>query len=690
MQEKWYKKAWRRNVVDMHIDDWDPLFLSEFDPENYVNMLTLAGVDSAVVYAHSHVGHCYYQTDLGHRHAGIQGRDIFREVVDLCHKNNIAVVAYYSLIFNNWLYQTHPDWQIMTCEGKEAGENSRYGVCCPNSPYRDQVLLEIKELCENYEFEGLRYDMTFWPTVCYCKYCAQRYEKEVGSQLPRKVNWRDPDWVAFQRKREAWLVDFAKLTTDAARRYKPGVSVEHQSSTFPLGWQFGVTTPLAKQNDFLQGDFYGGLLQQSFVCKLLQNLTVNRPAGYETSLTGHIVGNNYKSKELLEMHVLGAVANSAAFIFIDSIHPTGRLNADIYKTMRAIFDKTRKYDSYLGGELKADVAIFLSTESKNEMTTAKVTDQDVAMNSTHGKMPHTENAVNTARAMIHNNILYDVITRENLDHLSKYQVVIIGNAAMMDDMETEALRNYVKNGGSLYAGKYTSLFHKDGNSESDFMLSDVFGVSYEGETRENVTFITPTAQGQPYAPQYGKDYPMSIGSTQLKVKASEQAVVLGKMVLPYTLPQDKSRFVSIHTNPPGIPTDNPSIVIHSYGQGKVVYVSCELENEESHEPVFVNLIQSLIKNGTVLKSDAPKSVEITVFHQEENKRFIVNFLNYQQQLPNIPISQIDTTFNTGSLNIKSVKQIPNGNEIPFKASEKGIKFMIKDLKNFVMLTMDYK
>ena len=52
------------------------------------------------------------------------------------------------------------------------------------------------------------------------------------------------------------------------RQFKPEVSVEHQSSTFPLNWQFGVTASLAHQNDFLQGDFYGDSLQGSFVRKL--------------------------------------------------------------------------------------------------------------------------------------------------------------------------------------------------------------------------------------------------------------------------------------------------------------------------------------------------------------------------------------------------------------------------------------
>ena len=67
----WYKTVYRRNVIDMHITDWNPQFLSEFDPETYVSMLRLSQVKSAVVYAQSHVGLCNFPTQVGRTHNGI-------------------------------------------------------------------------------------------------------------------------------------------------------------------------------------------------------------------------------------------------------------------------------------------------------------------------------------------------------------------------------------------------------------------------------------------------------------------------------------------------------------------------------------------------------------------------------------------------------------------------------------------
>ena len=39
---KWFQRSYRRNLVDMHIDDWDDSFLSKLDPKNYVEMLKTA------------------------------------------------------------------------------------------------------------------------------------------------------------------------------------------------------------------------------------------------------------------------------------------------------------------------------------------------------------------------------------------------------------------------------------------------------------------------------------------------------------------------------------------------------------------------------------------------------------------------------------------------------------------------
>ena len=79
----WFTKAYRRNLVDMHIEDWNPEFLSRFDPKEYVANLKKAHIQAPMLYLQSHVGHCYWPTKIGHMHAALNGReDLMRQLVD--------------------------------------------------------------------------------------------------------------------------------------------------------------------------------------------------------------------------------------------------------------------------------------------------------------------------------------------------------------------------------------------------------------------------------------------------------------------------------------------------------------------------------------------------------------------------------------------------------------------------------
>ncbi|MEM1998011.1 MAG: beta-galactosidase trimerization domain-containing protein [Candidatus Bathyarchaeia archaeon] len=680
---EWFKKVYRRNVVDMHIADWDENFLSEFNAKKYVEALALARVESTVVYATSHMGLCYYPTKIGAMHKGLRGRDILGEVIDLCHENGINVVVYYSLIFNVWAYDAHPDWRIIRADGKEAAENSRYGVCCPNSPYRDFAIKQVEEICKNYDFEGIRFDMTFWPTVCYCKHCQEKYSEEVGGEIPRIVNWLDQKWVTFQRKREKWLIDFAALITSTVRRIKPEVTAEHQSSTYDKSWLLSVTQKLSEQCDFLQGDFYGGLLEESFACKLFHNLTKNKPCAFETSsnvsLTDH---TTLKPKELLELEAYAAIANGAAFVFIDAINPDGTLNESVYYTMREIFEEIEKYEKYLGGEPIADAAIYFSTESKFDLA-----DNGKNVMEASQKMPHLESALNVAESFIRNHIPFTVITKKNLGSLSSYKVLVLPNVLMMDEEEAEAFREFVKNGGVLYASKHTSLIRKDGKM-GDFLLSDLLGVSYLGETKESFTYISPIGKGEEVLLGYSSKYPLSIYGSQLKVEAREGAEVLGKIILPYTDPADTKHFASIHSNPPGKITNYPAIILNNYGKGRAIYITGDLERVKYHQNTFIRLIRLLYPKSFSFESDAPGFVEMTLFDQKNHGRYIITLLNLIEEC--IPIRGINVKIALNGKKPERFLKLPEEKELNYKEEEGRIEFNAAELKRFVAFALNYR
>ena len=188
-EKKWYTDAYRRAVIDMHIPDWDPKFLSQFDPAEYAKMLVRSRSQSIVCYCQSHVGLFNYPTKVGKQHAAFAGRNMLREMIDRCHEQGIAVQIYTSLIFDRWCADQHPEWRIRTPDGQIQGEGGRQGVLCVNSPYREYVRSFVREICETFEFDGIRFDMTFWPSLCFCEHCQKRYAAESGGVIPQVVAW---------------------------------------------------------------------------------------------------------------------------------------------------------------------------------------------------------------------------------------------------------------------------------------------------------------------------------------------------------------------------------------------------------------------------------------------------------------------------------------------------------------------
>jgi hypothetical protein len=495
---RWFEQAWRRAVIDMHIPDWDEKFLSEFDADRTVEALVQSRAQSIVCYAQSHVGLFNYPTKVGRQHAGLKGRDIVAEMIERCHRRDIAVVLYVSVIHDRWAADQHPDWRIIHPNGGHFGQGSRHGFVCPNSPYRDYVRAWAQELAERFDLDGVRFDMTFWVCVCYCPHCQRRWRDEVGGDLPRTVDWTDERWVRFQRQREQWLGEFAEICTNTVKTIRPQASVEHQSSIYPGSWNNGASWPLVARNDFLQGDFYGDALQGSFVRKLLEDMTPSRPFGYETSFSVSLQDHTArKSEALLEAKASAAIADAAAFIFIDAIDPIGTVNPHAHERMGRVFDRLLPYYRELGGERVADVGLFYSLDSRFDM---RSNGQSV-LQVDNGADTHTRSTMQAARALIAQHLPWRMVTRKSIGHLSHLKTLVLSNVHHLAEEELSAIRTWVNAGGTLYASGATSLVKNTGQRQPDFMLGDVLGVSLvKADWTDREHYIAPTDAGRRSSP----------------------------------------------------------------------------------------------------------------------------------------------------------------------------------------------
>jgi len=694
----WYQRCYRRFLVDMHIPDWDERFLSKLDADTYVDTLAKGEASGIMLYCNSHVGPTLYPSKLGPVHKAIGKGDFVADVLKAARGKNLAVVAYYSAIFNNAAFVEHPDWRIIPCQGESPYETSRYGTCCPNSPYRDFAVAQTEEICSRYAFDGIFFDMLFWSYACYCPHCRARFLKEEGHALPEVIDWNNPVWMAFQRARERWMSELAGLLTAAVRRTRPSMTVTHQMSPVLHAWRMAMPYSLTEHCDYASGDFYGPPTQQSVVCKIFEALSIRKPFEFMTSrcldLRDHVT---MKQESQMEMQSFLAPAHGGAFMFIDAIDPEGTLNPRVYERIGRIFPKLAAYEQFLGGDLSADVAIYVSSESRfdfgeNGMRIDGTSKRSDNMASESG-MPHMDAVMGAARSLQEAHIPYAVVTQRNLDRLKDYAVVILPNVLVMSDGEIEAFRAYVAGGGALYASGYSSLVSETGLLRDDFGLADVLGVSAHAMMDPTLAFFTPREQALAdlVLPQ---DHLIHHGGW-LAIQA-RSAEVLADLTKPWCPEKDgtvlKPSFASIHSTPPGSAAFAPGITWHAYGQGRVCYAagSLEAENQKVNRPVFVGLIRRLHGGVIPVEAQAPAFVEVTVFDKPSEHRLNLSLVSLRQEEEPIPCGGKVRVRLGDDRCVIALRALPGQNDHPFTPIEGGIEFTFSHFEIFSMFELEYR
>jgi len=679
----WYKESYRRNLVDMHIEDWDETFLSVFDPQVYIDCMKRGHIKSVMIYLQSHTGLCNFPTKTGRVHKAFERENKIGTLFDLCRTEGMDAVGYYSLIFNNWAYDTHPEWRMVDIFGKTSrdpdsffSQKGRYGVVCPNNNhYRTFVSAQLEELFDLYDMDGIFLDMAFWPTACTCSSCRERYVRETGNEIPVVIDFADPNNLLFQQRREAWMREFAHFAANECRRLRPGIPVEHNNSTLPICWALANDGGTAEASDFVGGDLYCGPFEQSVLCKFFYEYSNNQPFEYMTSRCSSLVKEHTttKSTELLKLQNDITLAHHGATLFIDAIDPCGTMHPKVYDRLGEVFRQGEPYEQAMAGDMVSDVAIYFDLKSKMRFQPGDPGPIDT--------YPQYEALMEGARALSKGNYLYTVIPNERREKILGKKVVIVTEAFLLSDDDVNFLADYVQGGGNLYIS----------GSCNPKLVNRLLSLEFLGWTDSRQTYVAPTPEGASF---FGEltcaDHPLSLPNSQMRMRNGAGNKVLATITLPYTNPNDPARFASIHADPPGIRTEDPSIVYGEYGSGKVLWTAGAFENHPSlsHKDVFLNLLALLYDGESRLTSNAPECVQFTLFDDPEHRRLLLHAVNVQQAEPFFRAGDFDVALSTDR-SVHRVRCLPDGGQIAFSIKNGVLSFSLRDMDLFTTIEIVY-
>ncbi len=669
----WNEKCYSRFLVDQHITDLKPEYMSHYDPEKFVNTIKDIGLDSVMVYACCHNGNCYYPTRCGHQHRGLKGRDIFGETVQGLRDAGIVPIAYYTVIFHNDSARRFPHGVPVDKNGSVY--DGRYHFGCPNNPdIADFYMEQLREISQ-YPIEGIFIDMTYWPAICCCESCREKFRKETGFEIPEIINWSDPLWLKYQQFRENSMAEFAKKLTMTVKEIKPECTVTHQFSPVLHGWRLGQSTGIAEASDYVTGDFYGGKQQQRLALKLFDAYSTHKPSEFMTSrcvtLKDH---TSTKSDDELYLHALTTLANGSAYFFIDALNPDGSLEQNFYQRIKKINQELLPFKEMIAHhrpELCAEVGVYFAIEScvnllNNGVKTKNL--KEVCNNMAQRSNPVVEELLGITGLLQNLHIPYKFITERQEDY-SSLKVLIVANANHLKQKEYNKMRKFVQDGGLLIVTGHTSLCSRE-EKYDDFQLGDLFGIRYSGKNTESFHYLV---------------MPDSlISATSIAPLATATtAKVHGYVNLPDFSVNDPVHYASIHSNPPGETSGFAGFTENDYGKGKCFWFYSNILGikQFSQQDFGRKFLKHNLPAFVTESKNLPYSTEITLLKSTTEDAWLFTVVNYQDELPNIPLKDVSVTLRIPeSRSIREIIQTSDGKKISFQQKNDLLSFEIPYLE----------
>ncbi|MBV8819958.1 MAG: alpha-L-fucosidase [Acidobacteriaceae bacterium] len=632
-KRKWYELVTPGIHLDYHFPEWDSYIISKADGSSMIRKIAATKAEMVVVFAKCHYGNAYYNTKIGHKHKNLGQNDLLREWVAEARRQKLNVLAYYSVDRDLWAGQHNSSWRMKDAEGRSVDED-RYppewaamGFLCYNSPYREFVKEQVKEILE-YDIDGFHFDMLWFGhtgKVCYCDYCRPLFRKQYGIEMPMEPLWNE-DWRKFLQFRYDSNARFCEELNQVIRAKSADVSIMYNyHGTPPNSWQEGML-PVRHRliSDYGTGEGYPmrfGHHYASFMGCFLANLKPGSPwQGVTSRYTRNMSDKTVRPLPDMTYEMMTYVSHGGTPLMVDTPEDDGNsLDPVAYERMGALFREVKAKIQYFGYEPVRRVGIYFSAKTRDWY-------------GREDPQKYFASVVGAHRILVESHIPVAFVFDEDitLDRLQQFPLIYLANTAIMSERERELIQRYVEAGGRILATFETSRFDEYGREQSDFGLASLFGAHYTGKTQFKSNYFR-VPQG--FASRgFRPDWDLFLYGPNNVVEV-RQAATLGELKLAF---HDRGPHTHMGHAPQNSPWKSvgPAMVRRRMGRGEVVYVPFSPEAMymsdsplPEHRMFVRNVLESLLPQPDVSVS-APLNIESVLTFDSSLKRFIIHLIGF--------------------------------------------------------------
>lgn len=660
-----------------------------------------------------------FQAEGFERYPGFEGFDSLRSYTPYAHRYGIKVLVYLNMHWFSYEFaERHGNWEQITSSGEPYGRlYPLYGngtTFCVNSPWRDWAFKLIEEVMKT-GVDGVFLDgPVIYPDCCYCNSCREKFKSIYGEDIP-KENWQDPLWKEFIDFREISMADFLRDAQKVVKEINPsGIIFLNAGSWQPGSWRVARDAKrLAKYQDFSLAEAFfhpssgrHNLYASSMTTKYLR--ATGKPA---VTAFHYCMGPwhyTYLTPEEIKSSVFQAVGcNGNIWIggatYRYEFNPDGcaplnetlkflEENEDVFTDLEPITDtailfssQTSRYYISTIGELYRELGSGKEQDLIVDLGTGRtIIDWNRRKQICEALMSYAYEGYFTA--LTRNHIMFDIILDEDLtiEKLSRYKVLILPDFACLSDRQWEAIKSFVREGGSIIASFESGLYDERGNPKFTEERLNLLGIKeIEGAFTpirgENYIIASKDFFG------FNKNNLIERAPYALKIKAKEDTTIPFLFMNPIE---------KVYMPLKGI-SNYPAVIINNIGKGRVVYFAFPIGSFYGSEriPTQEQLIKYAVENlrDPGIKVSAPPTVEVEAYKQRNSNRIIIHLINntgdMQRPLTYInPIRDIEILIKDNS--IKSGYTIRKRKPINLYQKGDMISLKLEELEDFETVVLE--
>ncbi len=394
-----------------------------FSKENFQEALKVGNLESITIFAKCHHGYCYYPTEVGEMHPGLDF-DLLGAQLEAAHEIGVNAPIYITAGWSHKDAMEHPEW-CAQLDGKYASgydfnagdedtkpEYSWINMCLNDGAYCQHIYELTEEICKRYkQVDGLFYDIVFMPGKCTCPHCVEGMKK-----LGMNPENEDDQKQYFEDRHG----DFMDKCNAILHKYHPNATVFYNSGgADPMRpWRLKHETHYELED---LPTAWGGYDKMPLRAKYF-----SKTGKDFVGMTGkfHLAWGEfggYKTKEALKYEIASMSLYGAGCSIGDHAHPDGFMEMATYENIGYAYNYLEKITPYVyGGKSTATVGIYLGAFQDENQGVSNILNE--------------------------NQIDYDIIINNNFDD---FKTVILPSECKLDENGEIALKKYLKNGGKL-------------------------------------------------------------------------------------------------------------------------------------------------------------------------------------------------------------------------------------------------